>query len=174
VNVGGLPFTTAGNFAPGVGAMAVRDGQLYFSSTCHGGVRRIALSTLRDGSRSAEERVREVQVVSPRPEGTAESLKGLAFNPWDARDRRLYAMDPFHLRVLRIDVNTGARETVADDPLLFNFPVSASFLPPTIPGLPAPLFVVSDQEHRLAALNAAIPADDFQAPFLLTRLYVRR
>lgn len=174
VNVGGVPFTTAGNFAPGVGAMAVRDGQLYFSSTCHGGIRRLSLATLRDGSRSAEDRVREVEVVSPRPEGTVESLKGLAFNRWDARDRRLYAMDPFHLRVLRIDVTTGARQTVNDDPELFNFPVSASFLPPTVPGLGAPLLVVSDQEHRLAALNAAIPSDQFVAPFLITRVYPRR
>src|SRR5678816_3534839 len=39
--INGIPFHTAGNFGPGVLALASRHGWLYFSSTCRGGVQRI-------------------------------------------------------------------------------------------------------------------------------------
>ena len=51
-------------------------------------------------------------------------LKGLTFNPWDPHDDALYAADPFHLRVVRIDVETGERSVLAEDPVLLNLPVS--------------------------------------------------
>jgi hypothetical protein len=35
------------------------------------------------------------------------------------------------------------------------------------------LMVASDQEHRLAAINAAIPADMFQLPFVVTEVTIR-
>jgi hypothetical protein len=35
------------------------------------------------------------------------------------------------------------------------------------------LMVASDQEHRLAAINAAIPADMLQLPFVVTEVTIR-
>jgi hypothetical protein len=46
--------------------------------------------------------------------------------------------------------------------VLFNFPAKVQFLPPVF-GL-TPLVVASDQEHRLAAINAALKADITQTP----------
>ncbi len=56
-----------------------------------------------------------------------------------------------------------------DDPVLFNFPVGATFLP--FPGL-GEMVVTSDQEHRLAVLNAALTGDITTPPFLLTKVFV--
>jgi hypothetical protein len=49
---------------------------------------------------------------------------------FDAHDLGLYAADSFHLRILRIDPQAGAREVIASDALLFNFPVRLQFLAP--------------------------------------------
>lgn len=51
---------------------------------------------------------------------------------------------------------------------LFRFPVAAQFLPP-IAGIQS-LVVVSDQEHRLAAINAAISTDMLQPPLIVTKV----
>ena len=49
--VGDVPFEAAGGFAPGAGSLAVRGKDLYFSSTCEGGVQRVAIRALLDTTR---------------------------------------------------------------------------------------------------------------------------
>jgi hypothetical protein len=174
VVIAGVPFSTAGDFAPGAGSLAYRDGQVYFGSTCRGGVARIPLASLTDMTRSPSQRADDIVDVSPRPIGVAsESLKGLAFNRFDPSDKRLYVTDTIGRRVLRINTTTGAREVVADDPALFDFPVSAQFLPPVGGGF-ATLVVASDQEYRLAALNALITEDLLHPPFIVAKISVSR
>jgi hypothetical protein len=167
--VGGVPFELPGGFAPGVGSMASRDGFLYFGGTCSGGIARVPVAVF-DDPRLPHERATDIEIVSPRADaGDFDTLKGLTFNRWDPRDDALYAADPFHLRIVRIDVITGGRTVIADDPALFNFPVSMKFLPP-VRGQ-ASLVVSSDQEHRFAPLNAALGGVSvFQLPFLITEL----
>lgn len=171
VRVGKVPFVPPGLMAPGIGSLAYRDGQLFFSTSCRGGLHRLALKTLLDTSRPAEQRARQIRTISPRPEGTAvEVLKGLSFNRWSRSDRNLYAGDPFHLRLLRIDPKTGRRTVVSDDPRLFNFTVAATFLPPLPGQRNNPLVAISDQEYRWSGLNTALTKDAFAPPFLLTKL----
>lgn len=171
ITIGGIPFSTAGNFAPGVGSLAYRDGNVFFGSTCRGGIARIPLASLSDPTRSPQQRAEDIVDVSPRAANvTTESLKGLTFNRWKPSDSRLYVTDTMNRRVLRINTNTGAREVVADDPELFDFPVSAQFLPP-VAGI-SPLVVASDQEYRLAALNALITEDLLHPPFIVSKIYV--
>lgn len=174
VTIGGIPFSTAGNFAPGVGSLAVRDGQLYFGSSCRGGVARIPVASLTDPTRSPKQRADDIVDVSPRASGVAsEALKGFTFNRWKPSDTHLYVTDAFGQRVLRVDLATGAREVVADDPTLFDFPVSAQFLPPVGGGNGLSMLVVaSDQEYRLAALNALISQDILHPPFIVAKIYV--
>lgn len=166
--VGGLPFTTAGNFAPGVVGLAERRGQLYFSTTCHGGVYRVPVASLLDPTRSPAARAADIRPVSPRAAGTAsETLHGLAFRHGDDA---LYAADSLQLRIVRIDTRDGSREVVAADPGLFNFPSKLQFLPAL--NAVAPLLVASDQEHRLKLINAALQADEVQPPWLITEVRV--
>ncbi|MFG6486522.1 hypothetical protein ACG04R_07570 [Roseateles sp. BYS78W] len=169
--VGGLPFTTAGNFAPGVVGLAERRGQLYFSTTCHGGVYRVPMASLLDATRSPAARAADIQPVSPRAAGTAsETLHGLAFDRARPGDDALYAADSLQLRIVRIDTRDGSRRVVASDATLFNFPSKLQFLPP-VNGL-APLLVASDQEHRLKLINAALQDDQLQPPWLITKVFV--
>jgi hypothetical protein len=170
--IGGVPFHPAGNFGPGVLSLASRDGWLYFSSTCRGGVQRIPIASLTDPTRSPAQRASDIEVVSPRPAGEAETFEGLAFNRFDHRDDHLYASDSFRLQVIRIDVRTGARELLVHDPRLFNFPTEMQFLPPAHGR--TSLIVASDQEYRLAAINAALTTDILQPPFLITEVELRR
>jgi len=170
LTVGGLPFGSIGGFAPGVGSLTARGEHLYFSSTALGGLHRIALATLLDVRRPAEERAREIEVVSPRPDDVVlESLKGGVFDPADPEDPWLYVGDPFRLRVLRVHAQTGRRELVADDPRLFDFPIAAAFLPPGAREERA-LLVVSDQEYRWAGLNSAIEDTAFAPPFAIAQI----
>lgn len=172
LEVGGIPFGAPGNFAPGVGSLANRDGWLYFGNSCLGGIRRIPVASLEDPARAPFQRGLDIELVSAPLAGRPhEVLKGLTFNRWSADDH-LFATDPLNLRVLDIDIHTGAREVLASDPVLFNFPVSAQYLPPARGH--TPVVVASDQEHRLAAFNQAIPADLLQPPFLVTTVYVGR
>lgn len=172
VTIGGIPFSAPGNFAPGVGSLTHRNGQLYFGSSCRGGVARVPLASLTDPSRSPEQRGNDIVDISPRPVGvTSESLKGFAFNKW-SNDDRLYVTDTLGRRVLRINVTNGSREVLADDPQLFDFPVAATFLPP-VAGV-SPLVVASDQEYKLAALNPSITEDLLHPPFVVAKIYVMR
>lgn len=169
--IGGVPFHTAGNLGPGALSLASHDGWLYFSSTCRGGVQRIPLASLTDPSRSPSQRARDIEVVSPRPDGEVETFEGLAFNRFARDDDHLYASDSFRLQILRIDVRSGRREVLAHDPRLFNFPTEMQFLPPAHGH--ASLIVASDQEYRLAAINAALTADILQPPFVVTEVDLR-
>jgi len=100
----------------------------------------------------------------------AESLHGLAFNRFSSTDRWLYAADSLQLGVVRINTADGSRQVVVADPVLFNFPSKLQFLPP-VAGL-TPQVVASDQEHRLAAINAAITADITQPPWIVTKIHL--
>lgn len=171
VTIGGIPFSTGGNFAPGVGSLASRDDQLYFGSTCRGGVFRVPLASLTDPTRSPQQRADDIVDVSPRAAGVAsEALKGFAFNHWKPSDRHLYVTDTIGQRVLRVDTETGAREEVAADPVLFDFPVSAQFIPPV--GGISTLVVASDQEYRLAGFNALITQDLLHPPFIVAKVFI--
>jgi hypothetical protein len=168
--VGGLPFTTAGNFAPGVGGLAIGGAELYFGSTCTGGLSRVPRASLVDPTRTPQERAADIQSVSPRPADVVEeAFEGIAVNPFDPADTSAYVTDSLQLRVLRIDVSTGAREVLANDPVLFNFPVALSVLPPLL-GV-TPLVVSSDQEYRVASINAGITEDELEPPFILAKVY---
>jgi hypothetical protein len=169
VTVGEIPYMTEGNFAPGVVSLASRNGQLYFSSTAHGGLWRVPVASLTDG-RTPEQRAQDMVTISPRSAGVVEAFEGITADPFDAQDPWIYACDSFHLRLIRIHSQTGVREVVATDPVLFNFPVKVQFLPPVF-GF-KPLVVASDQEHRLAAINAALSADITQPPWIVTKVFV--
>ena len=170
--VGGLPFAPIGGFAPGAGSMAVRGNDLYLSSTCEGGVMKLPISVLEDGSKPAEDRVGAIQTVVPRA-FSLESLKGIQFNRFDSRDPWLYAGDPFRLQLIRVDVRNGKRQVLSTDGRLFDFTVSTAFLPPVVPGLPNPLVTASDQEYRSTLLNSALTSDQFRQPFVIGRFYPR-
>lgn len=171
--VGGVPFQLPGSFAPGVGSMAAGGGYLYFNGTCSGGVARVPIVVF-DDARTPHERASDIEVVSPRPDaGDFDTLKGLTFNRWDRDDDWLYAADAFHLQVVKIHSRTGRRRVVAHDPTQFNFPVSLEFLPPSRGR--QTLIVASDQEHRFAALNAALGGTSiFQLPFLISGIRADR
>lgn len=171
-SVGGLPFQPVGGFAPGAGSLAVRGLDLYLSSTCEGGVMKLPIAVLEDGSKPAEQRVGAIETVVPRA-FSLESLKGIQFNRYDPRDPWLYGGDPFRLQLIRVDVRSGRREVLSRDDRAFDFTVSTAFLPPRRPGFPNPLVTASDQEHRSALLNAALTQDQFRTPFVVGRYYPR-
>ncbi|MCM3871312.1 MAG: hypothetical protein ND895_11560 [Pyrinomonadaceae bacterium] len=166
--VGGIPFRPPGDFAPGVGALGTDGTHLYMSGTCRGGVSRVPLAVFSDG-RAPWERAADIEDVFVRPGGEVGTMKGLVFNRYNRNDDSLYALEPFNLRLVRINVETGERTVLLDDPVLFNFPVGATFLP--FPGL-GEMVITSDQEHRLAVLNAALTGDITTPPFLLTKVFV--
>lgn len=166
--VGGIPF--GGGFAPGVGSIAYRNGWLYFGSTCLGGLLRIPVATILDQTRTGEDKGGDVEVVSP---GVSNGpLKGLVVDPWNPNSRWLWAADPFLLEFIRIDIHTGAREVVSNNAKLFNFGVAASFLPPRFHGQLPEIVVASDQEHRFTGINPSIEVDDFDLPFIITKILV--
>jgi hypothetical protein len=164
--VGGLPFAAPGNFAPGAGSLAVRGDELYFSSTCRGGVQKLKLSTLRDTTRPAAERAAKIVTVA-KYQHDLESLKGITFDPYDAKDPWIYAGDPFRLQLIRIHSRTGKREVLSKDAKRFNFTVSTAFLPAEKRRGQSTLVTASDQEHRFATLNTALTADRFKPPFVV-------
>jgi hypothetical protein len=65
-SVGGVPFQPVGGFAPGAGSLTVRGGDLYFSSSCEGGVMQVPISVLEDSSKPAEQRVSAITTVAAR------------------------------------------------------------------------------------------------------------
>jgi hypothetical protein len=167
VVIEGIPFRTQGDFAPGVVALASSDEQLYFGTTCQGGVYRVPIASLTDPSRPPPERAADIVAVSPRPAGTLETFEGLAFDRHGGGGT-LFAADSFHGRVLRIDPLTGAREVVVEDPALLDFPVSLQVLPARHG--PRALVVASDQEYRLPSINAAISAPLVHLPFVVAEV----
>ena len=170
--VGGLPFQAGGNFAPGVGSLAVHDDELYLSSTCKGGVQKVKIKTLLDGRRSAVDRDKQIKVVAKRVYDL-ESLKGITFNRWDKHDDSIYAGDPFRLQLIRIDSHSGRREVLSTDQRLFDFTTATAFLPPERYGKDNPLVTASDQEYRWATLNVALTKDMFRPPFTVAEFWPR-
>jgi hypothetical protein len=170
--IGDVPFQAGGNFAPGAGSLAVHDGDLYISSTCAGGVQKLKLRTLLDGSRPALDRAREIKTVTQR-KYDLESLKGITFNRWDKHDDSIYAGDPFRRQLIRIDSRSGRREVLSANQRLFDFTTATAFLPPTHAGLANPLVTASDQEYRWATLNVALTADRFRPPFTVAQFWPR-
>jgi len=173
IQVGGVPFLFSGATLPGVSplGLAERAGTLYFYSPCAEGLFKVPLASLSDG-RPPHERAADIRLVVPKPSNVlVEQLLGLTFNPFSPHDRWLYAADSLQLRIIRIDVATGQRQVVANDPTLFNFPSSMAFLPPLLDGI-APLMVVSNQQHRTVLTNAAITEDILQPPFIVAKVFV--
>jgi hypothetical protein len=174
LTVGDLPFAAPNGFLPGAGSLAVRGRTLYLSSTCHGGIQRVPISVLLDTTKPAAERAQRITEVTPKI-SPIESLKGITFNRWDPKDQWIYAGDPFSLELIRVHSRTGRREVLSTDARLFNFTVSATFLPPTHHGGKNPLVVTSDQEYRWAPTNSALNGvDRFQLPFILAEYWPRR
>jgi hypothetical protein len=172
--VGDLPFQAGGGFAPGAGSLTVHDADLYISSTCAGGVQRVAIKTLLDTSKPAAERAQKIITVTKR-KYDLESLKGITFNRWDPDDQWIYAGDPFRLTLIRIDSRTGKRQVLSKDQELFNFTVSTAFLPPAHRRGSNPLVTASDQEYRWSALNTALNGKDaFEPPFVVAEYYPER
>jgi hypothetical protein len=170
VTVDGILYGIEGDFAPGVVSLASRNGQLFFSTTAHGGLWRVPIASLTDPARTPEQRAQDIVAVSPSPAGVIETFEGITADPFHSNDPWIYACDCFHLSLIRIHSQTGVREVVASDPVLFNFPVKVQFLPPVF-GL-TPLAVASDQEHRLAAINAKLAADITQPPWIVTKVLI--
>lgn len=167
--VGDLPFTPIGGFAPGVGSLAIGGDDLFFGSSCLGGLHRISLDALTETDRPAAKRAQMVETVSPRPAGTVfESLKGLTVEKWRRGENWIYAGDPFQLQLIRINSRTGERQVLSDDERLFNFPVAATFTRHSNAQGRSELLVASDQEYRWTGLNSALDRDAFERPFLIT------
>lgn len=162
---GGVLFRSAGNFGPGVNALAERDGYLYFGSTCAGGIHRVPVASLSD-TRAPYQRAADITMVAPKV-GEVDILHGIAFDRWRCEDDSLYAAEALNNRVVRIDVTTGQRTVIADDPALFSFPVSLQFLPG--PGRRS-LVVASDQEHLLSSINQGIDHDMVEPPFIMAEI----
>jgi len=173
IQVGGIPFLFTDSTLPGVATLATREGVLYFHSSCAGALWSIPLASLFD-TRPPYARAADIRLVSPKPPNViVEELLDAAFDPNNPTDRHLYAADALQLRLVRIDVQTGERQVVADDPKLFNFPSSLSFFPRTThDGIVSELVVVSNQQHRTPITNDAIAEDMLQLPFLATKVIV--
>jgi len=172
VTVGGLPFLFTGSTVPGVAGIAVRDGVVFFYSSCAAGLFRFPFKSLFD-SRKPWERAADIRLVGKKPDGVeVEELLEMQFNPFDHDDRHLYVADALQLRLIRIDPHDGKREVVADDPRLFNFPASLGFLPP-LGREAAPLLVLSNQQHRTPLTNDALTVDVTERPFILTKVLLK-
>jgi hypothetical protein len=173
--VGEVPFAAPGGLLPGAGSLAVRGQYLYFSSTCEGGIQRLPLRVLLDAGTPAAERALRISTVTRKAPGDLESLKGITFNRWAPGDPWIYAGDPFHLRLIRVNANTGKREVLSADARQFDFTVAATFLPPLRHKGGNPLVVTSDQEYRWSATNTALGGvDRFRSPFTLAEYWPGR
>ncbi|MCI5146028.1 MAG: hypothetical protein D3923_10980 [Candidatus Electrothrix sp. AR3] len=171
IEVGGQPFLFTDSSIPGVSSLAVQRDILYFSSPCAEGIYSLPIAALFD-DREPWERAEDICLVSAKPDNVAvEQLMGLSFRPSHPNEPFLYAADSLQLKMIRINVLNGRREVIADDPALFNFPSSASFLPP-IDGM-SPLLVVSNQQHLLRITNDAIAEDKPILPFIVTKVALK-
>jgi hypothetical protein len=172
VLVGGLPFLFTGSTIPGVAGIAVRDGTVYLYSSCAGALYRLPLATLFD-SRAPWQRAADIRLIAAkRADVAVEELLEMQFNPFERSDRYLYAADALQLRLIRIDPRTGARQVVADDPRLFNFPSALGFVPPKA-GEPSALLVLSNQQHRNPLTNEAIDQDSTERPYIVTKVLLK-
>ena len=177
VDVGKVPFLFGGPSIPGIQAMAVRNGSVYYHSPSafpiagsgNGALFKFPLAILTD-DRTPQQRAADIQLVAHAPAGIqVEELLELTFDPFDPFDEYLYAADALQRRLIRIEPNTGVREVVANDPALFNFPSSLAFAPPPA-GAHAPLLVVSNQQQNTPLTNLAISSDQTQRPYTVTEV----
>jgi hypothetical protein len=185
ITVGGFPFLFTGSTVPGVAGIAVRDGTVFFYSSCSASLYRIPLSSLSD-NRTPWKRTDDIKLIASKPVGVEiEEILDMQFNPYDSSDKYLYAADALQLQFIRIDPNNGKRQILGDDPHLFNFPSSLAFLPPSAPGCGhghghghddgPELLVFSNQQHRDPLLNSALNGEDYtQPPYVVTQVKVGR
>jgi hypothetical protein len=171
VKVGGVPFLFSDATVPGVSTIAERDGVVYFANACKGAVYKVPLATLSD-SRKPWQRAADIRLLSPKPASTqVEELLSMMFDPENPHEDFAYVADPMRLRVIRINTKTGEREVLGDDPKLFNFPSSLSFMPSLTRHETSPqLVVVSNQQQLTPITNDLAPGDNFDFPFLATRM----
>jgi len=173
VTVGGLPFLFTGATIPGVAGIAERNGTVYFYSSCAAALYKFPLAVLADRRRPWE-RADSIERIAGKPSHVeVEELLDMQFNPFDTSDSHLYAADALQLQLIRIDTRTGEREVLGKDPYLYNFPSSLAFLPPLSRLKPAPLLVLSNQQHRDPLLNSEVPADLTQPPYVITAVQLR-
>jgi hypothetical protein len=175
VTVNGYPFLFSGSTIPGIEAIAVRNGTVYFSSSCARGVYSFPLAIL-DDNREPFQRAADIRLVSPTPSDIqVEELLDFQFNPFDKNDPYLYAAHGMQLEIVRIDSRNGQRQLVAQDARLFDFPSSLAFLPPLLgsDGL-TNLVVVSNQQERTPITNDAVTEDSFVLPFEVAKVHVFR
>jgi hypothetical protein len=173
VTVNGLPFLFTGSTIPGIEPITARNGIVYFHSSCARGIYTFPLAILSD-SRQPYERAADIRLLAATPANIqVEELLEMQFNPYDPSDPFMYAAHGLQLEILRIDSRTGAREVIAHDPRLFDFPSSIAFLPPPGPigGLTS-FMVVSNQQERTPITNDAATEDAFILPFLVTDVIV--
>jgi hypothetical protein len=174
VTVNGIPFLFSGSTIPGIGPIAVRNGEAYFFSACARGLYKFPLSILSD-HRQPYQRAADFRLIDSTPSDiVVEELLDFQFNPFDQDDPYLYAAHGMQLEIIRIDSRTGQRQLVAHDPRLFDFPSSLAFLPP-IGGVESgltSLVVVSNQQERTPLTNDAVTEDAFQLPFPVTEILI--
>lgn len=170
-SIDGIPYILAGGILPGSNYLAYRGGYLYFTNAAHQAIERIAISTFQD-FRTPSQRASSIETVTVRPAADQlEVLGGMTFNQFHTSDPWLYVADPWNSRLMRVDVATGARSTVMQNPVLFNPIVAVEFAPPVL-GL-TPMFISSDQEHRSDLINDAISGGDiFTPPWRISKLLV--
>jgi hypothetical protein len=177
VLVNGVPFLFTGSTIPGIESIAVRNGIVYFHSPCARGVYWFPLAILSD-NRAPYQRAADIRLLAATPADIeVEELLEMQFNPYDLNDPFMYAAHGMQLEIIRVDSRTGARETVAHDARLFDFPSSIAFLPPTLPAIglgtvfPS-MLVVSNQQERTPITNDAVTQNAFNLPFLVTEVDV--
>jgi hypothetical protein len=174
VQVGGVPFLFTDGAVPGISTIAERNGTVYFASACSGAVYKVPLASLTD-SRQPWQRAADIRLLSPKPASTeVEELLSMIFNPENPRENYVYAADAMRLRLIRINTITGKREVLADEHELFNFPSSLSFMPPLTRNEIFPqLVVVSNQQQLTPITNDLAPGDNFEFPFIATRVVLK-
>jgi len=174
VQVGGVPFLFSDATVPGISTIAERDGIVYFASACSGAVYKVPLASLSD-SRKPWQRAADIRLLSAKPAGTkVEELLSMIFNPENPHENYMYAADAMKLRLIRINTKTGKRQVLADDHELFNFPSSMAFMPPLTRNEIFPqLVVVSNQQQLTPITNDLAPGDNFEFPFIATRVVLK-
>jgi hypothetical protein len=173
ITVNGYPFLFTGSTLPGVSPLAVRNGKVYYHSSCARGIYSFPLAILSD-NREPYQRAADIRLVVPTSNNVAvEELLDFTFNPFDASDHFLYAANPLKLQVIRINLMTGMRQVIAEGSNLFDFPSSLGFLPPRDAHDRPTLVVVSNQQERSPLTNDAVTEPSFNLPFIVAKVFLR-
>src|SRR5258708_33405946 len=113
IAVNGYPFLFTGSTIPGISPMAVREGTVYYYSSCARGIYSFPLAALSD-NRLPYRRAADIQLVAPTPSDVAvEELLDFSFNHYNSFDSYLYAADPLNHRVNSVDLTTRARQSIS-------------------------------------------------------------